>query len=82
MRKSLVHDIADNVEEQCQWCGQGWSIIVCGQCDKVFCEFCIVRNYGYFHGLGLILEDNDSRCLYCSPVVLVIHVKKLNALDS
>lgn len=69
-------DKNDGCEEQCRWCGQGGKIVVCTCCNKVFCETCIVRNYGCLHGLALILHNNSWSCFCCSPVLLGVHVKE------
>uniref|UniRef100_A0A7I4EMX7 PHD-type domain-containing protein n=3 Tax=Physcomitrium patens TaxID=3218 RepID=A0A7I4EMX7_PHYPA len=65
---------ADGSEEQCRWCGQGGNIVLCDKCDKVFCQKCIMLNYGPVD-LSQILNSNWS-CFFCNPQPLCGLVKE------
>lgn len=72
----FVQDTRDGREEQCRWCRQVGTIVLCDTCDKGFCEVCIVRNFGRTK-LTEILDNNHWSCFYCNPELLSGHVNEL-----
>lgn len=33
-------------DEFCRWCGEGGEVFLCNSCSNVFCQACILRNFG------------------------------------
>ncbi|XP_075214219.1 uncharacterized protein LOC142320403 isoform X2 [Lycorma delicatula] len=36
----------DGSDEFCRWCGEGGEVFLCNSCSNVFCQACILRNFG------------------------------------
>ena len=59
----------DGHEEHCSWCAVGGWLVVCEKCTKVFCDYCIQRNFGE-EELQRILDADEWQCFCCNDTVL------------
>ncbi|KAG0566587.1 hypothetical protein KC19_7G075000 [Ceratodon purpureus] len=71
----------DGYEEQCRWCGEGGDIVMCDDCDKVFCKLCIVRNFGP-KVLNEIVHSAHWSCFNCNPELLRAHVNEFKKFQA
>ncbi|KAJ7284214.1 hypothetical protein O6H91_02G152900 [Diphasiastrum complanatum] len=60
----------DGFEGACRWCGNGGDLVCCEQCDKVFCQECITKNFGEGELLRILDTDGDWLCFVCDPTIL------------
>ncbi|KAL3686280.1 hypothetical protein R1sor_008854 [Riccia sorocarpa] len=59
----------DGSDFECSWCGIGGRVVCCTHCDKVFCQLCIVRNFGAKELLRIVTDDYWL-CFFCNGTPL------------
>ncbi|KAL2624343.1 hypothetical protein R1flu_008588 [Riccia fluitans] len=59
----------DGSDSECSWCGEGGRVVCCTRCDKVFCQLCIVRNFGAKELLRIVTDD-FWLCFFCNETPL------------
>jgi len=84
----FIHDaiqlqIKDNLplNDICQWCSEGGSLLLCSTCEYACCEDCIKSHFG-LGALDEIMKDDDWMCFRCNEKPIELLQTSFDSLKS